>query len=130
MFRVGCTVLLFSNRDSFLEFWERNKIYFKVFSFALVALLIFFFVFPSYQTSRLATRHQHHYIYQPKTTCLSGNVGVPIKLLFEAEGMKVTVEVRSNILQYFSIQFMRARLCVSASGDFRFDCFGYTASSC
>ena len=29
----------------------------------------------------------------------TGNVGVPIKLLFEAEGMKVTVEVRILIVK-------------------------------
>ena len=32
----------------------------------------------------------------PLANTMSSHVGIPVKLLFEAEGMKVTVEVRSN----------------------------------
>jgi hypothetical protein len=38
--------------------------------------------------------HVPQYVDSVSILLRIGNVGVPIKLLFEAEGMKVTVEVR------------------------------------
>ena len=40
------------------------------------------------------------------TTILSGNEGIPVKLLFEAEGMKVTVEVNSKTDSFQSLIFL------------------------
>ena len=44
------------------------------------------------------------------------NVGIPIKLLFEAEGMKVTVEVSAHLIVYFfclSSNRLRIIYCIS-----------------